>query len=194
MTLRTGLLAILLAALGGFVGGRWSIPRGEPITIPVGPTRPLPARDISPKGEVRTVVVTRVIPGPPAAPPAPVPAELGQQLQTTDTPLPLLPQGAVLHDAIFGKVDDGRLVLRNVQWLDGPAGRMSLPEVTTTAAPVTLSLPAPPAPPRWAVVPLLGRQDGRLVYGAMGQAWWGPWGASVGRVGTVDIVGVGVRW
>lgn len=194
MTVRAWALALLVALGTGFIGGRWSIPRGKPIPLVVGASKALPERDLSPKGEVRTVIVTKIIQGPPAPPPVPVPAELGTQLETTDTHLPSLPQGGLLHSSLFGKVDDGRLVLRNVQWMDGPAGRISLPDSQTTVNPTTFHLPAPPAPPRWAVVPLLGRQDGRLVYGAMGQAWKGPGGLTVGQIGNVTFCGAGLRW
>ena len=190
MSLRAWSLALLAALGGGFVAGRWSIPRGKPLPLVVGPSRALPEHDLSPAGQVRTVIVTRMMPGKPAAPPAVVPPELGQQLQTTDTTL----SGGVLHDALFGQVDAGRLVLRNVQWLDTPTGPGTLGDTRTTSAPVSLLLPAPPAPPRWGAVALAGLQNGRLVYGGALEYWRGPVGLQAGAVGDVIFAGAGVRW
>lgn len=194
MSLRAWALA-LLAALGtGFIAGRWSIPRGKAVPLVVGASKALPERDMSPKGEVRTVIVTRIVPGPPAPPPVPAPPDLGTQLETTDTHLPNLPQGGLLHASLFGKVDDGRLVIRTVQWMDGPGGRVALPDAQTTVAPTTFSLPAPPAPPRWGAMALAGLQDRRPVYGAAVQVWKGPMGLTMGQIGNVTFCGGGFRW
>lgn len=188
------LLGAVLALGGAFVAGRWSIPRGKPIPLVVGPAAALPERNLSPTPEVRTVIVTRTVPGKPAAPPVPVPGDLGQHLQTTSTTLPAIPQGAVLHDALFGQVDGSRLTLRSVEWADSPAGRVNLGEASTVTATTTLSLPAPPAPPRWGVAALVGLRDGRTVYGAEVEAWKGPVGLSAGSIGGVAYAGFHVRW
>ncbi|OIQ68069.1 hypothetical protein GALL_503460 [mine drainage metagenome] len=190
MSLRAWLLALVAALGGGFIAGRWSIPHGKPIPLIVGPSRALPEHDLSPAGQVRTVIVTRIVPGKPAAPPAPVPPELGQHLETTDTTL----SGGILHDALFGRVEGQRLTLRNVQWLDTPTGPGTLGDTRTITAPVSLLLPAPPAPPRWGALALAGLQNGRPVYGAALEYWRGPVGLQVGTVGNVVFAGAGVRW
>lgn len=194
MTARAWLLALVVALGGGFITGRWSIPRTTPPTLTVGPSRALPERDLSPAGQVRTVIVTRTVPGPPLAPPAAVPPELGQHLQTTDTTLGPLQQGAVLHDALFGQVEGQRLTLRNVQWMDTPAGPGAIGMTRTTTATATLTLPAPSAPPRWGAVALTGLQERRVVYGAAVSYWRGPVGIEAGSIGNVVFAGGGVRW
>ncbi len=171
MSLRAWSLALLAALGGGFVAGRWSIPRGKPIPLVVGPSRALPEHDLSPAGQVRTVIVTRVVPGKPAAPPAAVPPELGQQLQTTDTTL----AAGVLHDALFGQVDAGRLVLRNVQWLDTPTGPGTLGDTRTTSAPVSLLLPARPRPPAGAPWPSWASRMAAGCMGARSSTGGAPW-------------------
>lgn len=198
MTFRAWLIALVAALGGGFVAGRWSIPRTAPPALVVAPPRALPERDLSPAGQVRTVIVTRTVPATPAtqaaAPPAAVPADLGQHLQTTDTGLGPLPMGGTLHDALYGHVDGQRLVLRNVQWLDTPAGPASLGDTRTTTVAATFDLPAPPAPPRWGAMALAGLQDGRLVYGGALTYWHGPVGLQAGAVGNVVFAGGGLRW
>lgn len=194
MTLRAWLLALVAALGGGFVAGRGSIPRAKPIPLAVGPARALPERDLSPAGQVRTVIVTRTVPGAPAPPPAPAPPELGQHLQTTDTSLGPLPMGGTLHDALYGRVEGQRLVLRNVQWMDTPAGPATLVGTRTATAAATFDLPAPPEPPRWSAVALAGLQDGRPVYGGALGYWRGPMGLQAGSIGNVVFAGGGVRW
>lgn len=194
MTLRAWLLALLAALGGGFIAGRWSIPRAKPIPLAVGSTRALPERDLSPAGQVRTVIITRTVPGPPAPPPVAPPPELGQHLQTTDTGLGPLPMGGTLHDALYGRVEGQRLVLRNVQWMDTPGGPATIGDTRTTTAAATFDLPAPPAPPRWSAVALAGLQDGRPVYGGAVGYWRGPLGLQAGAVGNVLFVGGGARW
>ncbi len=186
--------ALALALLGAFVAGRWSIPRGKPVPLVVGPAKALPEVNLSPAPEVRTVIVTRTVPGKPLAPPAAVPSSLGQHLQTTTTALPSLPQGAVLHDALFGQVEGSRLTLRSVEWADSPSGRVNLGDASTVTATATLTLPAPPAPPRWGLTALVGLRDGRTVYGGAVSAWRGPVGLQAGTIGGVTFAGVGVRW
>ena len=187
-------LGAVLTLGGAFVAGRWSIPRGKPIPLIIGPAAAQPERNLSPAPEVRTVIVTRTVPGKPLPPPVPAPADLGQQLQTTTTALPPLPQGAVLHDALFGQVKGNRLTLRSVEWADGPGGRVPLGQAETVTATTTLSLPAPPAPPRWSVTALVGLRDGRAVFGGAVQEWKGPMGIQAGSIGGVTFAGVGVRW
>ncbi|MBS1765989.1 MAG: hypothetical protein JST05_01105 [Acidobacteria bacterium] len=187
-------LGLALALAGAFLAGRWSIPRGKPLPLVVGPSAPLHERDLSPAPEVRTVIVTRTVPGKPLPPPVPAQADLGQHLQTTSTALPALPQGATLHDALFGQVDGNRLTLRSVEWADGPQGRVPLGPADTVTANVTLHLPAPSAPPHWGVSALVGLEDGRRVYGGELEAWKGPFGAQLGTIGSVTFAGIGVRW
>ena len=194
MTARNWLIALVVALGGGFIAGRWSIPRGKPIPLVVGSAEPLPERNLSPEGQVRTVIITRTVPGPPAAPPVAMPPDLGQHLQTTDTTLPALAQGAVLHDALFGKINGSNLVLRNVQWMNTPTGPASIGDTRTVTATTTLTLPAPPAPPHWSAVALAGLQDGRVVYGGAVGYWRGPVGIQAGTIGNVAFVGGGFRW
>ncbi|HEX9081691.1 MAG TPA: hypothetical protein VF768_05390 [Holophagaceae bacterium] len=198
MSLRAWLLALLAALGGGFVAGRWSIPRTKPPALVVAPPRAMPERDLSQAGQVRTVIVTRTLPAPPgtppAAPPVPVPVDLGTHLQTSSTNLAPLPQGGTFHDALFGKVEGQRFILRNVQWMDTPTGPATLGEARTVTAAASFDLPAPPEPPRWGAVALAGLQSGRLVYGGAVSYWRGPVGIQAGAVGNVVFVGAGARW
>jgi hypothetical protein len=100
----------------------------------------------------------------------------------------------VLHDTLFGQLEGSRLTLRSVEWADGPTGRVPLGPAETVTATTTLSLPAPPAPPRWGVAALVGLRDGRTVYGAAVEGWRGPVGVQAGSIGGVTFAGVGVRW
>ncbi|HEU4951718.1 MAG TPA: hypothetical protein VFT46_07185 [Holophagaceae bacterium] len=187
-------LGAALALAGAFLAGRWSIPRGKPVPLVVGPAAPLPERNLSPAPEVRTVIVTRTVPGRPTPPPVPVPADLGQQLQTTTTGLPTMPQGAVLHDALFGQVEGSRLTLRSVEWADGPAGRVPLGPAETVMATTTLQLPAAPAPPRWGLAALPYLDRGRIRSGALLERYWGPVSLGGGYMNGQTFGLVGVRW
>lgn len=194
MTTRAWALAILAAFAGGFLAGRWSIPMGKPVQIAIGPSKALPERNLSPKGEVRTVIVTRTVPGAPAAPPVPVPADLGQHLQTTDVTLPMLTQGAVLHDALFGQFEGSNLVLRNVHWLDTPTGRVDLPDSTTVTARTTFTLPPAPALPRWTVAALPAVKNGRMILGGLVEHQRGPLVLGVGHLDRQTFGIIGARW
>lgn len=186
--------ALALALMGAFVAGRWSIPRNKPIPLVIAPASPKPELNLSPAPEVRTVIVTRTVSGKPAPPPAAVPADLGQQLQTTSTTLPAIPQGAVLHDALYGRVDGSRITLRSVEWADTPGGRMDLGEAATVTATTTLSLPAPPAPPRWGISALPYLDQGRIRTGALVEHWNGPLTLGGGYINGQSFGVLGVRW
>ncbi|HEU4951523.1 MAG TPA: hypothetical protein VFT46_06210 [Holophagaceae bacterium] len=187
-------LGAALALAGAFLAGRWSIPRGKPVQLVVGPAAPLPERNLSPVPEVRTVIVTRTVPGLPAPPPVPVPADLGQQLQTTTTALPVLPGGAVLHDALFGQVEGSRLTLRSVEWADSPAGRVPLDSAETVTATTTLKLPASPASPRWGLAALPYLDRGRIRSGVLVEHYQGPLTVGGGYLNRQLVGLVGFNW
>lgn len=186
-------LGCVLALCGAFVAGRWSTPRGKPIPLVIA-AAPRPEVNLSPAPEVRTVIVTRTVPGKPLAPPEPVPADLGQQLQTTSTTLPALPQGAVLHDALFSQVEGNRLTLRGVEWADSPSGRVSLGGASTVTATTTLTIPAPPGPPRWGVAALPYFDGAHIRAGAILENYRGPLTLGGGYINGQSFGIVGVRW
>jgi hypothetical protein len=189
-----GLVALAILA-GGFLLGRWILPPPKPLTI--GAVTPLPERDISPKGEVRTIIVTKIVPGPPETPPAPAEGlgnGLGQHLSTTDTSIPVLGQGGTFHTALFGTVADHRLTLRTVEWLDTPAGRVSLGESTTRESVTTFALPDARPLPRWTVAALPTVKDGRLVLGGLVEHTRGPLVIGAGYLDRRAFGIVGARW
>lgn len=187
-------LGAALALAGAFLAGRWSIPRGKPVPLIVGPAMPLPERNLSPAPEVRTVIVTRTVPGRPAPPPVPVPADLGQHLQTTTTALPALPGGAVLHDALFGQVEGARLTLRTVEWTDGPSGRIPLGKAETVTAATSFQLPAAPALPRWGLTALPYVEHGKIRSGLMIQRNWKVITLGGGYFNGQTFLSVGTQW
>lgn len=188
-------LLTLASLAGGFLLGRWTVPPAKPLTI--GAAAPLPERDISPKGEVRTVIVTKIVPGPPQAPPgapASLPEGLGQHLSTSDTSIPVLGQGGTFHTALFGTVVDQRLTLRTVEWMDTPAGRVSLGEAATRENVATFALPSPRPLPRWTVAALPAVKDGRLVVGGLVEHTRGPLVLGAGYLDRRAFGIVGARW
>lgn len=185
-----GLVALAILA-GGFLLGRWTLPPPKPLTI--GTVTPLPERDISPKGEVRTIIVTKIVPGPPEAPPAPAEG-LGQHLSTTDTSIPALGQGGTFHTALFGTVADHRLTLRTVEWLDAPAGRVSLGESTTRETVTTFAMPDARPLPRWTVAALPTVKDGHLVVGGLVEHTRGPLVIGAGYLDHQAFGILGARW
>ncbi|MDP1832640.1 MAG: hypothetical protein Q8K67_11320 [Geothrix sp.] len=191
MTLRAWGLALLAAMACGFIAGRWSVPPAKPLTI--GAKQALPERDLSPKGEVRTVIVTRIVPGTPEAPPA-HPEGIGQHLSTTATALPALAGPGTFHSAIFGQVEGPRLTLRTLQWLDTPAGRVSLGDASTRETVTSFPMPRARPEPRWTVAALPAVQDGRLIVGAMVEHTRGPLVIGVGYLDNRAFGIVGARW
>lgn len=153
----------------------------------------LPERDSSPKGEVRTVIVTKIVPGPPEAPPAPTEG-LGQHLSTTDTSIPVLGQGGTFHTALFGTVADQRLTLRTVEWLDTPTGRVSLGEATTRENVTSFPMPKARPVPRWTIAALPAVKDGRLVVGGLVEHTRGPLVIGAGYVDNHAFGILGARW
>lgn len=167
VNMRPRLLAALLVVLGtagGFVAGRLTAHRKVELRVEAAPERP--ERDLSPKGEARTVLVVRTVPGVPVEPPAAV-RGLGEHLATTATQLPALPEGGAFHAATFARLDGPRLQLRTVEWLDGPSGRVGLGPARTVEAPLRLVLPEPP---RWSAALLVPVGEGRPRPGAL-VAW-----------------------
>lgn len=183
---------ICMAALaGGFLLGRWTVPPAKPLIV--GTAAPLPEKDLSPKGEVRTVIVTKILPGPPS--PLPVPLDgLGKPLSVTDTQLPVLGQGGVFHAALFGQLDGQRLTLRTVEWLDTPAGRVSLGEATTRETVTTFALPESRPLPRWTLAALPAVKDGRIIVGGLVEHTRGPMVLGVGYLDRQVFGIVGARW
>ncbi|WP_257303383.1 hypothetical protein [Geothrix campi] len=196
--IRRGLTAagICLACLGlGFLAGRWTLPAAAPLTI--GATTPKPERDLSPAGAPRTIIVTRIIPGPPAALPEPAQPQaeqLGHHLSTTETALPALATGGTFHSALFGQVEGPRLTLRTVEWLDTPAGRVPLGEASTRETVTQFPLPASRPLPRWTVAIAPGLRDGKANLGGLAQYARGPVVAGAGYVNGGPFGIVGVRW
>ena len=183
---------LCLAALaGGFLLGRWTVPPAQPLTV--GAVQPLPERDLSPRSEVRTVIVTRIVPGPPEATPA-HPADLGQHLSTTDTTLPALATGGTFHSALFGQVEGPRLTLRTVEWLDTPAGRVSLGDATTRETVATFPMPKARPVPRWTVAALPAIKDGRLIVGGLVEHTRGPLVIGAGILDRRAFGILGARW
>lgn len=187
-------LALFALMFGSFVGGRWSIPREKEIAVSVRTLTPKSAMDISPSREHRTVIVPKTSPGIPQAAPVPVPKDLGQHIQTTTIALPEMPKGAVLHDALYGSMEDGNLTVRNVEWADGPGGRIALGDSSTVTAGTVFHLQGPPTPPRWGAFGLVGMAGGRVIYGGEVETWRGPVGIQLGAIGGTAFAGVGVRW
>ena len=87
---------------------------------------------------------------------------------------PIYPQDAVLHDALFGQVDGSRLTLRSVEWAEATCGRVNLGEASTVTATATLSLQAPPAPPRWGMAAQPYLDCGRIRAGILVETYRGP--------------------
>ena len=192
--IRGPLLAALLALsslAGGFLLGRWTVPPAKSLTV--GAVRPLIERDISPKGEVRTIIVTRIIPGPPEAPPA-LAEGLGQHLSTTDTSIPVLGQGGTFHTALFGTVAGQRLTLRTVEWLDSPTGRVNLGEASTRETVTQFPLPKSRPVPRWTIAALPTVKDGRILVGGLVEHTRGPVVLGVGYLDRQAFGILGARW
>jgi hypothetical protein len=187
----------LIAALGlvcgllGFSLGRWSC-RSAPM-LTEGSVTPLPERDLSPKGEARTVVMAAVKPGRPAPPPTPVPEDAGTQLSTTSTTLPALPEGGVFHASTFAHMEGAHLQLRTVEWLDTAHGRVSLGPAETIEAPLPLQVRGAPEL-YWSASILIIPHVDRLTYGASVQYARGPMVASLIYAEGRGMIGVGARW
>ena len=199
MNLRASLVIALGLLAGGFVLGRWSARKAPAPVLVVGSGRNLPERPLGPPEAPRAVVAPAVHQGRPTPPPAAVPGAFGQQLSETATGLPALPEGGTFHAAAFGHLEGPRLTLRLVEWLDTPAGRVQLAEATTTEAPVTLALPAPPEAPRWAASALVGLVEGRPRPGVLVQHTRGPIVLTAGAIveargRPAPIAGLGLRW
>lgn len=196
--IRRGLIVAVLCLgclFGGFLAGRWTVPAPKVITI--GAKTPLPERDLSPAGETRTILVTKIVPGPPVPLPAPVEAQapqLGQHLSTTDTTLPALALGGTFHSALFGQMEGPRLTLRTIQWLDTPGGRVSLGEAATREAVTQFSLPESRPIPRWTVAFAPGLRDGKANAGGLAQYARGPIVAGAGYVNGGPFGIIGARW
>lgn len=188
-------LTALVAFGWGFITA-WLLRRPRPIPpLIVGTAKPLPEQNLSPVGQVRTVIVTKVIPGPPAAPPVPVPADLGVQLSTTTTALPALPQGTTFDVATFAKLDGSRLQLRQVEWARAPDGSpVSLGQAQTVESVQTLNLPPIPPVPHWSALLLATSRDGRFRPGGQVQHTWGPVELAVGYLDDRAFVGGGFTW
>ena len=186
--------AVAVALFGAFVGGRWSVPREAPVPLVIAPPRPLPERDLSPAAAPRTVLVPRTTPGRPCAPPAAVPADLGQHLQTTSLSLPAIPAGAVVHDALYGAISGDRLTLRDVAWADSPSGPVKLGQAETVTHSVSLQMPGLPRAPRWGIDALPYLQDGRIKTGVLAEAYRGPVTMGLGYVNGQTFGVVGARW
>lgn len=192
--IRRGLvvLGLCLACLaGGFLAGRWTVPASKPLTV--GAVKPLPERDLSPKGEVRTVIVTKIVPGPPEAPPASAEG-IGQHLSTTATTLPALATGGTFRSALFGQVEGPRLTLRTVQWLDTPAGRVSLGDTATRETVATFPTPKARPAPRWTIAALPAVKDGRLIVGGLVEHTRGTLVIGAGYVDNRAFGILGARW
>lgn len=108
--------------------------------------------------------------------------------------VPALPEGAVLHDALFGQVEGSRLTLRSVEWADGPSGRVALGPAEATTATTILQLPTLPAPSRWGLAALPYPEHGRIRSGAMVEHSWGPVFAGRGYINWQTFGVVGLRW
>ena len=179
----------------GFLLGRWAMPAPGSRAVVIGSAAPLPGRDLSPAGApVGSVVMPKVRPGTPKAPPSAGMAP-GSHLSTTSAAVPPLPLGGTFQAATFAAPAPDGLRLRSVLWLEAPGGLVPLGETVTTERPQAIQLPAP-APPRWGASVLTGSrpQDGRLVLGGLLQYERGPIIAGVGQVGGMFFCSLGTRW
>jgi|GEM_PF-4248994 len=192
MNSRAGLGLVLAGSLFGlgFMAGQLAR-RQEPAALRI-EAGPRLALDLSPKGEAGTVRAP-AIRREKQQTPAPVPPELGTQLQTVTATLPALEPGARFHLATFGRIEADRLQLRPVAWLDGPQGARIPFEASTTEAPVSLPLQSRQAP-RLSASVFVQVSPARIDPGAMVQRDWGAWRVTAGATRAGAFFGVGILW
>ncbi|MBI3131502.1 MAG: hypothetical protein HYZ13_09265 [Acidobacteria bacterium] len=147
--------------------------RSEPLRVHLGHETRQPQRDLSPASSPRTVVVARVEPGRPAAPPVSIPADLapvgGEPSTTLNVPMEFGGNRFTLHAAFYPQIlGPERFAFRSILWGQDVSGApLRIGEaVQVDAHETTLALnPAHRTSP-WRAGPLVYVDGAKIRWGA----------------------------